>query len=348
MALVTAALAVVAAITATNLVGAQQPQFRLLMKDDFDDAEVAEVLETVGELGFLRTSPMELVVPQVNVYTDRRIPLLMQFLSDYLEAHPGTVLSCYYTVYDGWREHTPPAMMNPPAFAILGPDELRAKFIGHGTIGEPGRFINQNPDVDVDLYPVFQHPVMAFSRHRNDPSVLLVPDPEFIASRGYEQLKAEVDAADMPWEQKRTKMVWRGGNNGVGYRVYNGWAAGGSNGTEQVEVVLDALGNAFKRLLNQRELLIVRGQRSPYAHLIDVAFAQVGNGPRSLELDRATMLRSKYQLDVDGEVNAWSGLVWKLYSNSLVFKVASHYEQVRVGSFLLLLLLMRRQICTVR
>ena len=28
-----------------------------------------------------------------------------------------------------------------------------------------------------------------------------------------------------------------------------------------------------------------------------------------------------------GEVNAWSGLWWKLYSHSVVFKVHSHYEQ---------------------
>jgi hypothetical protein len=32
-------------------------------------------------------------------------------------------------------------------------------------------------------------------------------------------------------------------------------------------------------------------------------------------------------LDIDGEVNAWSGLWWKLFSNSVVFKVDSHYEQ---------------------
>ena len=310
----------------------QEVRWNTLMQEEADP-EVAEILSAVGELGFMRTASMEVVLPQINVYTDQRIPLLLQFVSDYLAEHPGTALTCYFTVYDGWREHTPPATSDPPAFALLGPDEMRAKFVGHGSIGEPGRFINQRPDVDGDLYPVFRHPVMAFSRHRNDPSVLLVPDPEFIASRGYAQLKAEVDAADVPWEAKRARMVWRGGNNGVGYRVYNGWpstaAAAGSNGTEEVrEAVVDALGNAFTRLLNQRELVILSSQRSAFAHLIDAAFAQVGNGPRSRELDRAAMLASKYQLDVDGEVNAWSGLVWKLYSNSLVFKVTSHYEQV--------------------
>jgi hypothetical protein len=32
-------------------------------------------------------------------------------------------------------------------------------------------------------------------------------------------------------------------------------------------------------------------------------------------------------IDVDGEVNSWSALWWKLYSNSVIFKVDSHYEQ---------------------
>ena len=44
-------------------------------------------------------------------------------------------------------------------------------------------------------------------------------------------------------------------------------------------------------------------------------------------MDIVTMMQYKYQLDVDGEVNAWSGLIWKLYSGSVVFKIDSHYEQ---------------------
>ena len=39
------------------------------------------------------------------------------------------------------------------------------------------------------------------------------------------------------------------------------------------------------------------------------------------------MLKYKYQIDVDGEVNAWSALYWKLYSRSVVLKVESHFEQ---------------------
>ena len=38
-------------------------------------------------------------------------------------------------------------------------------------------------------------------------------------------------------------------------------------------------------------------------------------------------LNHRHLLDLDGAVNAWSGLFWKLYSNSLVVKITSVWEQ---------------------
>ena len=39
------------------------------------------------------------------------------------------------------------------------------------------------------------------------------------------------------------------------------------------------------------------------------------------------MLQHRYLLDLDGTVNAWSGLYWKLSSRSVVFKLRSPWEQ---------------------
>jgi hypothetical protein len=281
-----------------------------------DDPHVHEILSTIGELGFVETHHMKVVLPVMNLYTNDRMPIMLQFISDYLFGHPEAELNCFYSVYDGWREHTPPATSLEPTFALLEQVELQAKFVGHGTIGEPGRFIKPYPEVDVDLYPAFQYPVIAFSRHKNDPTVILLPDPEFIATRGHMGLKEEVDVNDIPWEQKRDRMVWRGGNNGMAYTVYN------VDGPQSVMV--DAQGTISTRLLNQRELLVWHSQRSAFANVIDAAFAPLsGETP----MTKRDMLRYKYQIDVDGEVNAWTGLIWKLYSGSTVFKVDSHYEQ---------------------
>ena len=41
----------------------------------------------------------------------------------------------------------------------------------------------------------------------------------------------------------------------------------------------------------------------------------------------AESLKHKFLLDVDGMVSAWSGLFWKLLSNSLPVKLESHWEQ---------------------
>lgn len=43
--------------------------------------------------------------------------------------------------------------------------------------------------------------------------------------------------------------------------------------------------------------------------------------------DISEFLRYKFLLDLDGMVSAWSGFFWKLYSNSLVVKLDSHWEQ---------------------
>lgn len=282
-----------------------------------DDHGIHEILSTVGELGFIDTYNMTVVLPAMNLYTHLRGPIMLQFISNYLTRHPDSSLSCFFTVYDGWREHTPPVSSPEPTFVLLSKEELQTKFVGHGSEGEPGRFIKAFPEVDVDLYPVFQYPVLAFGRHKNDPTVILLPDPEFIANLGHLGLKEEVDVSDIPWEQKRNQMVWRGGNHGMAYSVYN------VDGPQRV--IVDAEGTIHTKLMNQRELLVWRSRRSsPVADMIDAEFAIL---PGETSMTKRDMLQYKFLIDVDGEVNAWTGLIWKLYSGSTVFKIDSHFEQ---------------------
>ena len=283
------------------------------------EEDIAEVMEAIGEIGYIRTVEREVILPVFNVYTELRIPLLLQFISDYLVEHPSTVFNCFFTVYDGWREHTPPPIdTSNYSFVFLSKEELITTFVGVGSAGEPGRFINHNIEEYSNVFPIFHYPVMAFSRHKNDPSVILVPDTDFIASRGHVEVKNEIDTYDVSWEDKKNELVWRGGNNGIGYVAYN------IDGSQ--EVMVDVMGTTTitTRLLNQRELLMVYSRRSKYAHIMNVDFSRIG---MSNSLNKQAMLQYKYQLDIDGEVNAWTGLIWKLYSGSVVFKVVSHYEQ---------------------
>ena len=256
----------------------------------------ATVLSILCELGFIASSVRVLLRPQCSLWYEYRIQSFLMYLDRYLSHHPTSNLTAYFTLYDGWREHTPPAV--DPVFVVLPSDEIRRGFLGRGTAKEPGRFLNRGRNRTKTLFPVFKLPVIAYSRHKGDPSVLLIPDGEFLQSDGFLDLRKEVDSADIAWHEKKDTIVWRGTNAGKGYETYN---VPFYNQTRS------------KKLYNQRELFInfVANNSAISAYFVKHSDA----------VTKKMLLSYKFQLDLDGEVNAWSGLFWKLYSNSAVFKV---------------------------
>jgi hypothetical protein len=259
---------------------------------------IQEILNNVLELGFISYSNDKinkrvpaLIPPKFSVHKDR-VSFFLQFLNDYLNYHSKNNnvvdLSYYFTLYDAWREHAEPS--NNPMF-IDSNVELLELYKGKGSAGEPGRFIQ--PSSMKDIFPIFNHKVLAFGRHKNDPHTVMMPDTDFIKTRGYVELKQEIDREDIKWEDKIDNIFWRGGCHGFGYQEYD---------------------PVLKRC--QRQMLI---DYSINKEWIDAK--------ASYSSPKSEFLKYKYQIDIDGEVNAWSALWWKLYSNSVVFKVDSHYEQ---------------------
>jgi len=250
-----------------------------------------QLLQIIGELGFVdirKNGSIHITPPAINVHHVRMEPFV-RFLQDYVSVHHNSCFSGYFTLYDAWREHAEPC--DDPEFVVLTKQSLN-KYIGRGTIGESGRFIQ--PYALKNLFPVFDHPVVAFGRHSNDPFVELIPDTDFIRSGGYEELKAAIDAQDCEWQHKHTRFFWRGSMHGFPYKSY------------------DPAG-----IRSQRELLVEWS--SQHADICDASPSHTSS--------KQEQLLYKFIIDIDGEVNAWSGLFWKLYSNSVVFKVESHYEQ---------------------
>ena len=258
------------------------------------------ILEILDELGFIDVRSRELIAPKMSLWYEHRIRPFLQYIDDYLLFHPNFSTVSYFTLYDGWREHTAPA--SDPAYALLQTAYLKRSHVGRGSANEPGRFISQFETSN--LFPVLNLPVLAFNRHRNDPCVMLIPDTEFISTSGFADLMREIEQSDIPWHEKKNILIWRGNNNGIGYEMYN---------------IRDAGNPEKSKLLNQRELLVRLAANNSRVTAHFVKDQQVA--PKKM------LLQYKYQIDVDGEVNAWSGLWWKLYSKSVVFKVASHYEQ---------------------
>ena len=137
------------------------------------------------------------------------------------------------------------------------------------------------------IFPTLPLPVLAFCRHRGDVNTLLIPDPHFLAP-DFQDFRRQVDLYDLDWEAKRADVLfWRGAKNVSTY-------------PQQIE-------------LHHREFLT-----STCLTFVDASYSR--DVPISLQL------QYKFLIDADGFVSTWSGLFWKLYSNSVPVKLRSHWE----------------------
>lgn len=284
-------------------------------------ADVGPILDTIVELGLisvLNGTLTRIIHPQFNVY-DSDLPVFenrwnqtIQYLEDYAYYHKNFSGSYFLCIYDGWREMTDPAneleRVHNSWFSYTA-DEQREYFIGKGTIGEPRFYSHLNSSQYVDL-PL---PVIAYNRHINDKNVLLIPDHEFLATEFRKQVK-NVIGGDIPWEQKLPQILWRGAEHvNEGYT----YAAVG------YEEILAAAGFTSGKVHPRQVAVYI----SACLGCLEPDVSGYVNASYHNATSIKEMLNYKYQLDLDGEVSAWSGFYWKLYSNSVVFKPWSHWEQ---------------------
>jgi len=260
--------------------------------------QIEDTLNEIWELGFIKIENskfVQFIPPKFTVHKDR-INLILRFLHDLVNASSEPITSSFFfTSYDAWREHSEPSLT--PAFVQATP-ELLQFYKGKGSAGEPGRFIQ--PYAMKDLFPTLCHPVLAMGRHKNDPTVIQIPDTDFIKSKGYIDLRKEITTVDIDWDKKINKIFWRGGLHGPQLHAY-----------DQDAIKTGAVPR------KQRQLAVEWSLEHP-----DILDAKP-----SYSTTKEEMLKYKYTLDLDGEVSAWSALYWKMLSNSVVFKVNSHWEQ---------------------
>lgn len=247
---------------------------------------VEEVLECIHELGFY--SKDKIILPKFTVHEDR-IELVLRYLKDYFSYHIDDNITCFFTVYDGWRECSEPS--TNPLF-IQATRDLISHYTTNKIKREPGRFIAEI--LLKDIFPKFIYPILSMGRHKNDKTVILIPDTDFIKSYGYITLRKEIENNDIDYSLKIPQIFWRGGNHGPKLLCYSN-----DDNPKSIRENVVSLNNKITSI----------------------------NAYYCINATKKEMLRYKYLLDVDGEVNAWSGLYWKLLSNSVVFKVESHWEQ---------------------
>ena len=151
-------------------------------------------------------------------------------------------------------------------------------------------------------------PGLAFCDNRE--SFFLIPDPAYLQSRAYEAIRNFFSENNVPWEQRTPVAFWRGGTSGRREDRESGW-----------------------RSLPRVRLCEIAAR---HPMLIDAAItvvSQMGDLASERELRSSGLVRayvpptetikSKYQIDIDGNTNAWAGLFQKLLSGSPVLKVAS-------------------------
>jgi len=156
-------------------------------------------------------------------------------------------------------------------------------------------------------------PTLAFSS-RHDASIL-VPDPDFVLTMAYEPQKRGFLAQPKPWPERAAKAFWRGTDTGVRHYqdISKAPRVAISLLSEQFPDQVDAGITATEPRSNETECR---------------AFYTEHNLLRSF-VPPETMLQYRYQVDIDGNSNAWSSLFLKLLSGSPVLKVASelNYRQ---------------------
>lgn len=169
---------------------------------------------------------------------------------------------------------------------------------------------NSNGAIYLSLYDVGLVPGLAFCDSR--PQYLLIPDNVFIPTRGYEYAQAKIEASMPSWSQRRDCAFWRGNTTGrplfqgnwetlprVALCSYTGkWAH-----TKLFDVALSGLAQIDSE---------------------QVAADIMARGYIGGQVPWWDWAQCKYQIDIDGNTNAWSGLFYRLLSGSAVLKVTSH------------------------
>ena len=160
-------------------------------------------------------------------------------------------------------------------------------------------FINLDDAAEIDG--------LAFCSNRK--GQILVPDTDFLESKGYIKTRNHFDGNPVSWEKRQPVAFWRGNTTGI--RSGDSW-----------------------RTIPRVQLCEICSDPK-ISSLFDVGLsglAQIPMGERKaleesgLMRDYFSILSSneyKYQIDIDGNSNAWAGLFQKLLSKSAVMKVES-------------------------
>ena len=148
---------------------------------------------------------------------------------------------------------------------------------------------------------------VAACAHRCAKGVLMIPDFDFLHTRGYADLKPD----PYTYGAKKSRVFWRGASTG---RVVGSPDRMCDNPRVRLCTLCQTIPGTNVRLSN-------------IAQIRDIATKEAIRPLVDKRRPHADFLRSRVLIDIDGNSNAWSSLFWKMRSNSVVLKVDTPYRQ---------------------
>ncbi len=139
-----------------------------------------------------------------------------------------------------------------------------------------------------------------------DTNSFLIPDPVFLESHGYAELREQIAAMHSPWPDRRPLAIWRGATTGPTEAVWRNLP----------RIRLCVLGAAHPELIDTGISSVVQLREGADAEIRAAGLMRDA-------ISAPAFVTWRYQIDIDGNTNSWPGLYQKLLTGSAVIKVAS-------------------------
>ena len=149
------------------------------------------------------------------------------------------------------------------------------------------------------------------------PDARLVPDPQFLGSDGYSRQKATFLENPMVWEAREHRAFWRGQTSG--WHDAQGRPVTSWRDLPRVRLCRAGVSAAGREMLDVGLTGVV--QIADPAAERDIR----AEGLMARHVDWRRFPAWRYQIDIDGNTNAWEGLFIKLCTGSPVLKIGSGF-----------------------
>ncbi len=161
--------------------------------------------------------------------------------------------------------------------------------------------------IDINLGDYAKNDGLAFCSNRKNQ--ILIPDTDFISTRGYEDMRLHFRDNPIPWEHKKDILFWRGASTGTS-------SSGLWRDLQRIKLCELASNAKNQALFDVGLSSIVQLNKNDENEIKTLGYLK---DHKSIKLINSF----KYLIDVDGNSNAWSSLFLKLLSGSIVLKVES-------------------------